>query len=64
MLYLIIISLAFFVSIVGLIIVAGECLAMDYPKTKFSRWWRRNLIDKQKENYDTKNIDSNKMHSN
>lgn len=52
MFYLIIISLAFFVSIAGLIIVLGECIAMEYPKTKFSKWWRRFLIYKEKENYD------------
>jgi len=33
------------VTILSLISI-GEIFAMSYPNSKYTKWWRRNIIDK------------------
>lgn len=47
---LLIILLMTFVIIMLLALVACETYAMSYPKDSFSKWWRNNIMQIEKEN--------------
>lgn len=46
---LLIICLMAFVVVLLLTLVACETYAMSYPKDKFSKWWRKNIMQFEKE---------------
>jgi hypothetical protein len=48
MFYIIILTLILIFITISLIVL-GEIFVISYPKTKFSKWWRQNILYYEKE---------------
>jgi hypothetical protein len=49
MFYIVILILILIFLITSSLIVLGEIFAVSYPNTKFTKWWRQNIIYNEKE---------------
>jgi hypothetical protein len=49
MFYIIILILILIFLTTSSLIVLGEIFTISYPNTKFSKWWRQNIIYNEKE---------------